>query len=475
MSYIINKTSGSKLVTIEDGSINVTTCDLSLVGKNYAGYGEAIATNFVKLLENFASTKQPARPLTGQIWYDSTNKKIKFYNGVEFKGIPVLQSSDAAPTDLLKGDLWYNETEGKLYYYNGSGYIMIGPQITGKAALNTTLPVLVSGNKPGGSDAVEYILQHQVQSVYDDESDVTKIAIISNQEFTPTSGSYSSDGFSLIKRGITFPGTSDDGISSATADTQSSYILWGTASHALRLGEYAASDYITKDNPIFSTQVQVNNQTGINIATGALRFNTTVNGAEFSTKTTRMKFSLQAGPTLYELVNFSTNANASGDFAILPSSTDGVLVNIGDADSPFYNVYGTNFYGLYNAPAADLAENYLADATYEPGTVLKIGGAKEVTICDSYECEQVAGVVTTAPAYLMNHNLEGEYVAAIALKGRIPCKVKGPIKKGDILVPSNISGHAEVRRYGNRSNLMAVIGKALQDFSGEYGVIEIMI
>ena len=78
MSYIINKSNGAKLVTIEDGSINVSVCDLSLVGKNYAGYGESIATNFVKLLENFSNSKQPPKPITGQIWYDSTNRKIKF-------------------------------------------------------------------------------------------------------------------------------------------------------------------------------------------------------------------------------------------------------------------------------------------------------------------------------------------------------------------------------------------------------------
>ena len=102
MSYIINKTNGTKLVTVEDGSINVTACDLTLVGKNYAGYGETIATNFIKLLENFSNTTQPTRPVTGQIWYDSANKKIKFYNGSTFKGLPTIESSSSKPADLLK-------------------------------------------------------------------------------------------------------------------------------------------------------------------------------------------------------------------------------------------------------------------------------------------------------------------------------------------------------------------------------------
>ena len=97
MSYIINKSTVNKLVTIEDGSINVSACDLTLVGKNYAGYGEAIATNFVRLLENFSSPKQPARPLVGQLWYDSSSKKIKFFNiGSENNGMYGL----GTPSDL---------------------------------------------------------------------------------------------------------------------------------------------------------------------------------------------------------------------------------------------------------------------------------------------------------------------------------------------------------------------------------------
>ena len=124
------------------------------------------------------------------------------------------------------------------------------------------------------------------------------------------------------------------------------------------------------------------------------------------------------------------------------------------------------------ATYADLAENYLSDAEYEPGTVLKIGGTAEVTICSTYECEAVVGVVSTNPAYLMNSELTNS--VAVALRGRVPCKVKGNIKKGDILVSSDTPGHAEVRQIGN-TNPLIVIGRALQDFDGDMGIIEIIV
>ena len=122
---------------------------------------------------------------------------------------------------------------------------------------------------------------------------------------------------------------------------------------------------------------------------------------------------------------------------------------------------------------ADLAENYVSDAVYDAGTVLMLGGIAEVTICNTYESENVLGVVSTNPAYLMNSELENG--VAIALKGRVPVKVTGTIKKGDILVSSNVPGHAQTRRNGHRTNPWAVIGQALQDFDGDTGIIEMFV
>ena len=83
MSYIINKSDGNTLATVADGQIDQLSSSLTLVGKNYSGFGEYINENFVKLLENFSSTTQPTAPISGQLWYDTTENKLKVYNGLE--------------------------------------------------------------------------------------------------------------------------------------------------------------------------------------------------------------------------------------------------------------------------------------------------------------------------------------------------------------------------------------------------------
>jgi hypothetical protein len=123
------------------------------------------------------------------------------------------------------------------------------------------------------------------------------------------------------------------------------------------------------------------------------------------------------------------------------------------------------------ATYADLAEKYVADATYEPGTVLMFGGEQEVTLATTFDSTKVAGVVTTNPAYSMNAALEAEHVAEIALQGRVPCKVIGPVEKGDLMVSAS-NGHATAN---NEARAGTIIGKALENFNGDFGVIEVAV
>ena len=127
-----------------------------------------------------------------------------------------------------------------------------------------------------------------------------------------------------------------------------------------------------------------------------------------------------------------------------------------------------------NATYADLAERYVADAQYEPGTVLIFGGEHEVTMVGTPDSTRVAGVVTTNPAYLMNSECEGEFVVDIALIGRVPIKVQGPVAKGDLLVTSEQPGFAKAN---NEARAGTIIGKALQSYNGPTpdGVIEAMV
>ena len=129
------------------------------------------------------------------------------------------------------------------------------------------------------------------------------------------------------------------------------------------------------------------------------------------------------------------------------------------------------------AQYADLAENYLADKPYDAGTVLVIGGSEEVTEVTKQNAPNLAGVVSTDPAYLMNSTLEGDNVVTVALRGRVPVKVTGAVRKGDVLIASNTPGHAEAAPFrGYHVSGPSMIGIAISEhLSNGTGVVEAQI
>ena len=129
-----------------------------------------------------------------------------------------------------------------------------------------------------------------------------------------------------------------------------------------------------------------------------------------------------------------------------------------------------------SAQYADLAENYLADKPYEPGTVLIIGGSAEVTEVTKQNSPAIAGVVSTEPAHLMNSALEGDNVVAVALKGRVPVKVVGAVRKGDVLIASNTPGHAQAAPFNGYHAGASAIGVAIsENLTSGTGVVEALI
>ena len=125
-------------------------------------------------------------------------------------------------------------------------------------------------------------------------------------------------------------------------------------------------------------------------------------------------------------------------------------------------VTGTSFVGIAtSARYADLAENYLADAEYKAGTVVEFGGNTEVTLSTSSHSTAVVGIVSTDPAYLMNSHLQGKHVVAVALTGRVPCRVQGPVAKGTVLVSGTIPGTA-MAITADKFKPGCVVGKAME-------------
>ena len=127
MAYKVDRFNGTFLVNVNDGTIDTTT-DLRFVGKNYAGYGEVQNENFLHLMENFANTTPPPKAVNGQIWYDSANKKLRFYDGNTFKIANGAETADTAPSGLQVGEFWWDTSAKQLYTWSGTDFILVGPQ-----------------------------------------------------------------------------------------------------------------------------------------------------------------------------------------------------------------------------------------------------------------------------------------------------------------------------------------------------------
>jgi hypothetical protein len=162
-------------------------------------------------------------------------------------------------------------------------------------------------------------------------------------------------------------------------------------------------------------------------------------------------------------ITVNSNNNAT---AIVNGGLDAVG-NIGSSTNYFNTVYATATTARY----ADLAECYVADAEYASGTVVMFGGSGEVTVCNQDACPEVAGVISTNPAYLMNSGLTADHVATVALMGRVPVQVQGPVRAGAMMVSAG-NGYA---RAETNPAMGTVIGKAVQSFNGTTGTIEIVV
>ena len=198
MAYTINKTDGTIVTTITDGTVDNTTT-LQLFGKSYSGFGEGLNENLVKLLENAASTAAPSAPLKGELWFDTTTNQIKVYDGTSFKPTGGAKASSSLPTSPSAGDLWLDSTNDQVFVYTGdarshqvnSEWELIGPAFTaGQTESGWKIETLASS---GGNKVVS--------SMY---AGATRVAILSKETFTPTA---TQTGFASIKAGITLNST----------------------------------------------------------------------------------------------------------------------------------------------------------------------------------------------------------------------------------------------------------------------------
>jgi hypothetical protein len=473
MSYTINRFSGTQVAIIADGTID-STLDLKLIGKNYAGYGAVQNENFVYLLENFAGSQQPPRPVSGQLWFDSNTNKLKFYdvNG-KFRIAGGAEISSTQPTGLTTGDFWWDTTNQQLYSYNGAGFTLVGPQ--GSAGANTTeLRTASVLDSNGGA--------HTIIKAIDSGNVIFTIS--SDAEFTLNSSANAITGFTKIHQGVTLVYSNND---SLPGQTTSNHRFWGTSTNSDRLGGLTSSSFIQTGNAIFSSLVQFSDAgftvgatpaklkiynnaattpTFINQVGDTLTFQTTVNaitknplnlvGSDVMPGTSltnnlgsaTLQWNNLYVNYMYGTAQQSDTLSVSGTYRSASSASAINTIAVRDSNG---NLNANLFQGTAtSANYADLAEKYLADADYEAGTVVMVGGDKEVTA--GQPGFRALGAVSTNPAYMMNSELEGG--TYIALKGRVPVKVNGNVIKGQRLVAGE-NGTAQAA-YGNTGDVFAI-------------------
>lgn len=491
MSYIITTYSGKQLTIVADGTIDNTT-ELSLVGKNYSGYGTAQNENFLYLLENFSNSTAPSKPITGQLWFDSSNNKLKFYDSnLQWRVAGGADISTAEPSYLTEGDFWFDTTNKQLYVYSLSGsssgtpgYVLVGPPQSNNQGTSISL-LNVTDTTGSTHDIIEAVVDGA--TIFTVSTDVT---------FTLDDTINAISGFNDIHQGITLCNTTDP---TQLGQTLSAHRFWGTATDAEKLGGVDASVFVhqsgsnanfadtgfTIGSPI--AKLKIYNETATtptiqNLYNNTIQFQTTVSnnlvtplklvGEDLLPGTTStsnigsstVKFNNIYANYVYSTTQFADNFKVGSIYVpastAIPNNSDKTSVVSRDAAG---DVYATVFHGVStSAEYADLAEKYLSDDDYETGTVVMVGGDKEVTACQNNS--RAIGVVSANPAYMMNKNLEGG--TYIALKGRVPVKVIGEVKKGDSLVASNYGVASVLSESNGLPYLVFAIALESSDESG---------
>jgi hypothetical protein len=556
MAYQLDRFNGTFLVNVDDGSIETNSTDLRFVGKNYAGYGEVQNENFLHLLENFSNTTPPPKVISGQIWYDNANKKLKFYDGTRFRVAGGAEVGTAAPSGLAIGEFWWDTSAKQLYTWTGVDFVLIGPEASPDLGSASAVSQVVKDITGGNHTILKLIAGGKA------------IGIVNlDDQFTLNSTLNPIEDFSIIRKGFNLVKTNSSGVSS------DDFAYWGSASNALRLGGIEANEFVQKGDVTFDQEIlfkdpgfqlgdgndlrvrvenndevvfenRLGNDITFRISVSPLdRRNVgvfTSNGIDpgddlvYDLGRTGVKWkTIYAGTVNSNLVgnvtgnitgvhtgnllandstvmvNASTKqigyplANIVGELTgnvqgnvvgtassasslnnIPPSvsvpvplvssipirdASGNIIANqfVGTADradrlkidnaasdtDPNYrsakttavantiaardgsgNLLAVLFDGTATAARyADLAEKYLPDSEYDVGTVVAVGGEKEITAC--VDGDRAIGVISANPAFMMNKDLEGGVY--VALKGRVPVKVIGPIKKGQRLIASN--------------------------------------
>lgn len=404
MAYTIVKSDGNILTTISDGTINTTSTSLGLPGRNYAGYGEALDTNFVHVLENFADDTPPPNPIRGQLWFDTDTSTLK-----------------VCPADGTTNALaWLTLASTSSGNATSFGAITV----TGNVSSNN---LVVTNDLSANLGTLSYLEVSATANI--NSANLTTANIGTTNTTLITTGATSNAGSLTGVWSVNGSGTANGVNGTAMWITGGNLVITGSGSIGIRTDNY----YYANGSPISFAGTYSNS----NVAS----YLPTYNGAILTTTTQATALTTGAN---------TTAGTITGNWSLTAGSR-------------------------LNATYADLAERFAADTSYEPGTVVQLGGEKEITAVQYELSEDVFGVISDTAAYLMNAGAGDDQThPPVAVSGRVEVKVTGRVAKGERLVSAG-NGIARAAKPGE-ATAFNTIGRALADKTTEgEGFVEAIV
>lgn len=302
MAYQINKTDGTIVATVADGQIDDRSTAITLIGKNYSGFGEIFNENLIQILENFADSTPPDNPIRGQIWFDSSQSKLKVYNGLDFVPVSSATISSSQPSTLATGDLWYDNVRQQLFFFDGTAAILLAPSYSSAQSLSGL----------------------RVDTILDTLNQTRVITSLYNNGILL--GIFAKDSFTPKVAIIGFTGSIDPGFN---AGTLANFKIRATCTNSDSLGGAVATTYVRTDSSnAINGQLQITVDSGLILGSAGqgLLF---VNSGDFvlanSSQDKNITLSVNKASTQENAIVINASARTVGLYPTISAST----VNVG--------------------------------------------------------------------------------------------------------------------------------------------------
>ena len=424
MAYTINLTNGNVFATITDGTYNQSS-SVTLVGKNYAGYGEFLDENFIQMLENFSNSTSPTSPLNGQLWWDSTNNLLKVYSygsaypgTAQWKPLALSTSSSSAPTNPVTGELWYDTTNQQVKVYTGSSFIVVGPAYSSSQGTTGAIPETINDTS-ATPHYVTTLYSNSVRvAIFSSDADFSAAAPVSalfptvykgvtfsNATGTNMAGNLVSSGNLVVTTGgttraiFTTSGANISGYGNVTGNI--------TGGNILTVGQVSATGNVTGANfignvisPAGSNVNTTGNITGGNILTGGLISATGnitgnyINGnGYFLSGIITSVANINNGTSNVNIAstgaNITVSVNGTSNVAVFATTGEyvtGVISATGNITGNYIYGNGSTLSGISAAASATKVENGTSNIQFTGSggsATINIGGTSNVVVIDT--------------------------------------------------------------------------------------------